>query len=94
MSEDLVVLHCSPTLAGMKTGSLFVGPFDDIRQMRQCLRDWNGALNEKGLFVLCLRYRNDHALVFFSVLRSSPGISPLPSPGAFSRIGDTLSGIL
>ena len=30
MSEDLVVAHCAPTLAGLKTGSLFVCPKESL----------------------------------------------------------------
>ena len=27
MTDEMVVLHCSPTLAGMKTGSMFSCPY-------------------------------------------------------------------
>ena len=64
MSEELIVRHCSPTLAGMKTGNIFTCPFRDIAEMRSSLRDWNRMLVKKGLRVLPLRFKNNRALVY------------------------------
>ena len=35
MSEELVVRQCAPTLAGIKTGSLFSCPCDSPEELRQ-----------------------------------------------------------
>ena len=35
MSEELWVRHCSPTLAGIKTGSLLMLPFESEGEMRR-----------------------------------------------------------
>ena len=35
MSEDIIVRHCSPTLAGMKTGNMFSCPFADEDEMKK-----------------------------------------------------------
>ena len=35
MSEDLIVQQCSPTLAGLKTGSLFTCPFRTEEELRE-----------------------------------------------------------
>ncbi len=64
MSEELIVRHCSPTLAGMKTGSMFSYPFTDKNEMRDSVRRWNKLLGKKGLRVLPLRIRNNCALVY------------------------------
>ena len=64
MSEELLVRHCSPTLAGMKTGNMFTCTFVDVIEMRNCVRCWNQMLVKKGLRVLPLRFRGDRALVY------------------------------
>lgn len=64
MSEDLLVRHCSPTLAGMKTGNLFACSFPDENEMKECIRCWNRMLTKKGLRVLPLRFQNSRALIY------------------------------
>ena len=64
MSEELLIRHCSPTLAGMKTGNLFACSFPGGEEMRECLRCWNRLLTKKGLRVLPLRFQNGHALIY------------------------------
>ena len=64
MCEELIVRHASPTLAGLKTGSLFTCPFEGQQAMHRCLRCWNHALAPKGLRVLPLRWQNGRALVY------------------------------
>lgn len=53
MSEELLVRHCSPTLAGMKTGNLFACSFPNEDEMKECVRCWNRTLKKKD-FVFCL----------------------------------------
>lgn len=64
MSEELLIRHCSPTLAGIKTGNLFACRFPDKAEMRECVRCWNNLLTKKGLRVLPLRFRNGRALIY------------------------------
>lgn len=64
MSEEVLVRHCSPTLAGMKTGNIFNCNFENTSEMTSCLRRWNRTLVKKGLRVLPLRYSGDRALVY------------------------------
>ncbi len=64
MSEELLVKHCAPTLAGMKTGNLFTCSFDGACEMKECVRCWNRILTKKGLRVLPLRFKNDRALIY------------------------------
>lgn len=64
MSEELLVKHCSPTLAGMKTGNMFGCLFTDEHEMRECVRCWNRTLTKKGLRVVPLRFQNGRALIY------------------------------
>ena len=47
MSEELMIRNCSPTLAGMKTGNIFVVKYKDKKEMHDNLRKWNKLLLKK-----------------------------------------------
>lgn len=47
MSEEMLVRHCAPTLAGLKTGNLFSCEFEDEEAMRFSLCRWNRILGKK-----------------------------------------------
>ena len=64
MSEDVLVRNSSPTLAGIKTGSLFSCPFISSRQMQMCVGEWNRSLSGKGIRVVSLRYSEGRGLVY------------------------------
>ena len=64
MSEALLVRHCSPTLAGLKTASMFSCPYASEAEMRDELRKLNRVLTEKGLCVIPLRYHNGKGLIY------------------------------
>lgn len=64
MSEELLVRHCSPTLAGMKTGNLFSCSFSDKYEMKNCVRCWNRMFKKKGLRVLPMRFQEGRALIY------------------------------
>ncbi|MGM9684470.1 MAG: DUF3793 family protein [Eubacteriales bacterium] len=64
MSEELLIRHCSPTLAGLKTGNMFTCSFENAESMKSDVRRLNGLLVKKGLRVLPLRYRNNRALIY------------------------------
>ncbi|MGN0243507.1 MAG: DUF3793 family protein [Lachnospiraceae bacterium] len=64
MSAETIVKNCSPTLAGIKTGSMFACSFKDKEEMQSGVRYWNCLLNKKGLRVLPLRYENGTALIY------------------------------
>lgn len=49
MSEEMIVRYCSPTLAGIKTGSLFTAAFASRGECVKTLRGWNSVLRRKGL---------------------------------------------
>lgn len=64
MSEELLIRHCSPTLAGMKTANMFVCKFADATAMRESLRRYNKLLGKKGLRLLPLRFEKGRALIY------------------------------
>lgn len=52
MSEEMLVCHCSPTLAGLKTGSLFSCPYRSKKKIIREIRSLNQRLVKKGVCVL------------------------------------------
>lgn len=64
MPEEMLVQHCSPTLAGIKTGNMFVCQYPNADSMRDAVRLWNNTLSAKGIRVLPLRYNNGKALIY------------------------------
>ena len=56
MPEELVVRQCAPTLAGIKTGSLFRAAYEDKQALLGQIRSINQRLREKGLCLLPLRF--------------------------------------
>ena len=55
MSEDLIVRHCAPTLAGLKTGNMFTATFASKAQLDSEVLHLNQILADKGLRVTVLR---------------------------------------
>lgn len=64
MPEEMLIQHCSPTLAGIKTGNLFACTYNSARDMRNAVRLWNQTLAGKGVRVLPLRYQAGKALIY------------------------------
>ena len=55
MPDEMVIRHCAPTLASLKTGSLFSCPCETERELMAGIRSLNRRLCRKGLRVLPLR---------------------------------------
>lgn len=64
MSEDTVVRMCAPTLAGIKTGSLFMYETENAEDMKKDIRELNSRLKAKGLCLIPLKYRDKGALLY------------------------------
>lgn len=64
MSEDMIVKHCSPTLAGIKTGNLFGCRYTNASDIHEAVRRLNKQLGKKGLRVLPLRCQDNRALIY------------------------------
>ncbi len=64
MSEEMIVKHCSPTLAGLKTGNMLTCYYASNDEMKKSVRRWNRRLGKKGLRVLPLKFHNNRALIY------------------------------
>lgn len=64
MSEEMVIRCCAPTLAGLKTGSLFSCVYDARGEVLESVRALNRVLWKKGVRVLPLRYLERRALIY------------------------------
>lgn len=63
MLEKLLIAHCAPTLAGIKTGSLFQCSFTSMDDLRVEVQNANSKLNEKGIYIEILRTKGLGALL-------------------------------
>ena len=47
MSDFAIVTSCAPTLAGLKTGSLFTEPYTDKASLEQEIAEMNRILSDQ-----------------------------------------------
>ncbi len=64
MSHEMLIRCCAPTMACLKTGSMFTCAFDSREAMTDELRRLNRRLGGKGLRILPLRWRGGRALLY------------------------------
>lgn len=64
MSESRIISQCAPTLAGIKTGSLFPHPYDSKEQVYKDIRETNRRLIPKGLCLIPLRFTEKNVLLY------------------------------
>lgn len=64
MSEQQFIRNTAPTLAGMKTGSLFPYRYESRVQALEALRRYNRKLTPKGLRLLPLRMTDHFAMLY------------------------------
>ena len=64
MSEEAIVKYCSPTLAGIKTGSLFSCSYNSKNEVCAFLRALNISLGNKGVRFMPLRFKNKKVLIY------------------------------
>ena len=64
LTGAMLVQYCAPTLAGLKTASLFSCSFLDEQEMRTAVRRWNRTLRDKGLRMLPLRRPEGPKLIY------------------------------
>lgn len=64
MSDDVLVRHCAPTLAGLKTANMFMSPFKDRQSLRCEICRLNRILGRKGLRVIPLKTEQGKALIY------------------------------
>ena len=64
MLEELIVRHCAPTLAGIKTAGLFRCPYASPGDLHRELCRLNRLLRGKGLCILPLQVGAKDALIY------------------------------
>lgn len=64
MSEEMILKHCAPTLARIKTANLFSCGFTSREELKEDLRKFNRCFVKKGLRILPLRYKDGKALIY------------------------------
>lgn len=64
MSEESLIRNGAPTLAGIKTASLFTCPYGDRAEVVAFLCGLNRKLQPKGLRVLPLRFSEKRVLIY------------------------------
>ncbi len=64
MSEELLILYCAPTLAGIKTGNLFSMEMRDGKELLEEIRRLNGILVPRGLRMLPIGQKGDRKLIY------------------------------
>ena len=48
MSEEMILRHCSPTLAGLKTGNIITCEYESASVLYENMREWNRVLGRKA----------------------------------------------
>ena len=64
MCEELLVEQCAPTMAGLKTGSLFSCPKEDRAELLRSIRSLNARLVPRGLRILPVKTVGDRELIY------------------------------
>lgn len=64
MSDPEIIRYCSPTLAGLKTASLFNTACDDYESLRAQILRINGKLRHNGLRMIPLSCSKGRALIY------------------------------
>lgn len=62
--EKEMIRHCSPTLAGIKTGNLFSYPDTKEAELINEINNWNRALNDRGVFLKILKKNQSRVLIY------------------------------
>lgn len=64
MCEESLIKQCAPTLAGIKTGSLYICPCQDKQALTREISQFNKTYASKGLCMIPLRIKNEKALLY------------------------------
>lgn len=64
MSDDQIVRNCAPTLAGIKTGSLFNVSISSDSDFKKDIISFNRSMREKGVRIIPLKICETYALIY------------------------------
>ena len=67
MSEEMIIKHCAPTLAGLKTGNIFSASYDSEAELNHDIARLNDRIYHKNLKAVILRARSGRALIYITV---------------------------
>lgn len=62
--ENGLIRHCAPTLAGLKSASLFQYFYDDKGQAIKQIKEVNQLLNGRGVYVDALQWNENAVLIY------------------------------
>lgn len=62
--EKLLIFHCSPTLASIKTANLFSFHYESDTDLKEHVNYWDFQMREKGVCLAVMRNRNQKALIY------------------------------
>lgn len=62
--ERLLIEHCSPTLASIKTGNIFTISYDNKAQLYDVIHIWNENFKGKGITVSVLKKGSGKAMLY------------------------------
>lgn len=82
--ERCLVEYCAPTLAGIKTASMFCIPLEDAGCLETQVAQWDAVLRGKGLSLRMLRRQGDRALLY--LFRPARLQQDLDQPGVRSLL--------
>ncbi|MBR6983684.1 MAG: DUF3793 family protein [Ruminococcus sp.] len=88
MPEELVIRHCSPTLAGLKTANMFACSYENESELKNDVTAFNKRFAAKGIRVVPLRYSNGKALIYiFRPSRLEADLSDVKADKVLRRCG-------
>lgn len=64
LNEQLLIEHCSPTLANIKVANLFRYFFETQEEVEEYLNYWNQQMNSKGVYLTNIKTCNNTALIY------------------------------
>lgn len=64
MSADQIVRFCAPTLAGLKTGSLFTVHASSDHELRSDIASFNRRFNAKGIRIIPVKVCDGYSLIY------------------------------
>ncbi|MBQ6661921.1 MAG: DUF3793 family protein, partial [Firmicutes bacterium] len=64
MLEEYLIAYCSPTLASLKSGSLFNFRYPEGADLEGCISSWNESFRHRGISLHVLRRTESTALIY------------------------------
>ena len=85
MSTEYIVRYCSPTLAGIKIGSLFSCKYDDAAALADFVAEQDRLLAPRGVRMVLVKRRKERALIYVYRTQQLQQLLCTPEIQAFLR---------